>query len=179
MNKIIKTGSLTSAVLATLLLTGCGGSNYRCDSEDIAFQAMSLRLYKKIDREYITDIQKYGFEPQELGLLRINKNEETSICSVRFTNKYAKQAFDKLKAEVMEKQNIDEFEAESKIHPIAVIPNAFILWFEKQYGREFDRKKDFAGKDAKIFEYIFLNGGSKFTYRTYDNGDGAIIIELE
>ncbi|MCX2716899.1 hypothetical protein OQH61_04025 [Helicobacter sp. MIT 21-1697] len=187
MKKIV---TLIGSVVLLGLLSGCG-NDFKCDNKNYAEQALNLLLFENAkggEDKYIT-LKSLGFEVGEITLMELDKDKKSSICKAKISNTHLKTAFEKIQQARSGKditKGLDK-EAQERMNAFAAATNDFgapLVMEELYQSIKGDRKQDeilSTPQDfitlygiAKVAVKLFENG---LAYRTFDNGNGDLMIE--
>lgn len=188
--KMRKIVTLIGSVVLVGLLSGCG-NDYKCDSKDYAEQALNLLFFEdaKGGNDKRITLKTLGFEVGEITLMNLDKDKKSSVCKAKITNKNvesALQLFDEFKKTGKYPQHYDEDTKKilSRLTMNAGLDGIASGILAEELLRSLKISKEEMSRD----EYqVFLAMGVValnlqaygLAYRTYDNGNGDLMIEAD
>ena len=175
MRKIV---TLIGSVVLVGLLSGCG-NDYKCDSKDYAEQAL------------IT-LKSLGFEVGEITLMKLDKDKKSSICKANIINKSAENAIEIFK----EMRKTGKFPVRDEVDEVtdALVTLSLSLnagadgMVSGMIGGELLKNLKIPKEEMTSDTLTgFLGIGAialglhtyGLAYRTYDNGNGDLMIEAD
>lgn len=176
------------------MLSGCGNS-FKCDEKSYAEQALNILLFENAnggDDKHIT-LKSLGFEVGDIALVKFDKDKNESICKAQISNSHIEVATDKLRQLLKNGKDFTEGldkEAKERIKAFGALANfdigAPIVMEELYQSIKGNRtQQEVLGSPgdmltlygiAKIATQLSENG---LAYRTYDNGNGDLMIEAQ
>lgn len=187
MRKIV---TLIGSVVLVGLLSGCG-NDYKCDSKDYAEQALNILFFGNAEgkNDKKITLKSLGFEVGEITLMELDKDKKSSICKANIINKSAENAIEIFKEmrKTGKKPNFDE--ATDTLVTLSLSLNAGTdgmvsgmiggeLLKNLKIPKEEMTRDTLAGLLG--IGAIALNlHAYGLAYRTYDNGNGDLMIEAD
>lgn len=183
MRKIV---ALIGIVVLIGVLSGCG-NDYKCDSKDYAEQALNLLLFGNAEgkNDKKITLKSLGFEVGDITLMKLDKDKKSSICKANITNKSVENAVGIFKEARKTGKSIDFDEVTDALVVLGLnggedgmvsgMIGGELLKNLKIPKEEMTRDTltGFLGIGA-IALSLQAHG---LAYRTYDNGNGDLMIE--
>lgn len=186
MRKIV---ALIGIVVLIGVLSGCG-NDYKCDSKDYAEQALNLLLFGNAEgkNDKKITLKSLGFEVGEITLMKLDKDKKSSICKANIINKSAENAIEIFKEERKTGKfpDFDDFdEATRTLLYLAQNAGADGMLSAMVGGELFKNLKIPKEEITRDTPAELLGIGAialslhtyGLAYRTYDNGNGDLMIE--
>lgn len=179
--------SLLSAGVLGLGLVGCGDT-YKCDDKEYAKQALNLALFNDTQGDKNITLEKLGFKPGDITLIKLDKDSKSSVCKAVFTNTFTEKFIenskdrnvDKLKAQIANdskaKERVEGFTLLTYDALGAYLMNDF-------YNALYKNDEEIGIGDAQLLYAISLVSivlqQKGLVYKVSDNGNGQALIEVD
>ncbi len=185
MRKVV---TLIGIVVSIGVLSGCG-NDYKCDSKDYAEQALNILFFGNAEgkNDKKITLKSLGFEVGEISLMKLDKDKKSSVCKANIINKSAENAIEIFK-EARKTGEIPDFdEATSAIFLLAQNAGADGM-LSAMVGGELLKNLKIPKEEITRDTLAGLLGIGAIAlglhtyglaYRTYDNGNGDLMIEAD
>ena len=178
---------LLGSIILISLCSGCG-NDFKCDNKDYAEQALNVLLFGNAEgkNDKNLSINNLGFEIGKITLMELSKDKKSSVCKVNVTNRNVEKAMQKFDAYKNNKENNDD-EVTNNFILLGAMSGADGLLagftgaeLSKSLKIQEDKMQQEAYLDLLKLGAIVLNiHAYGLAYRTYDNGNGDLMIESD
>ncbi len=191
--KMRKIVTLIGSVVLVGLLSGCG-NDYKCDSKDYAEQALNILFFGNAEgkNDKKITLKSLGFEVGEITLMKLDKDKKSSICKANIINKSAENAIEIFK----EMRKTGKFPVRDEVDEVtdALVTLSLSLnagadgMVSGMIGGELLKNLKIPKEEMTSDTLTgFLGIGAialglhtyGLAYRTYDNGNGDLMIEAD
>lgn len=173
----MKRFGLILCIFAILVLGGCRKineePNYRCDSEEWATTVLNDLVEEVFDQFGLSlSAEDLGFIVNKITLLKLDKEEEFSLCRIDIRHEDSKEVSEKIKQETS-----DNFAAQMLLQPLQLQSLALTKpILERIYQSQPKLKNNGMLPFIVLTLTTALNNNSLY-YKVYDNGAGEILYE--